>query len=305
ADIMKASCVNCHNTHPDSPKTDWQIGDVRGIIEITQSLDSVTDMVNLELQGMSLFLTSIFLLILLGLFLVVSRLCQTSKELELKVSERTRDLAEEREKSEKLLQNILPQKIVQNLKDSQDSLAEHFTQVTILFADIVGFTALSAQLHPLELVDQLNQIFSTFDRLAEQYGLEKIKTIGDAYMVVGGLPVSRTDHAEAIANIALEMQKAIGQFRTNNDRLLKIRIGINTGAVVAGVIGKQKFAYDLWGDAVNVASRMESTGEPDRIQVTKETYKLLKNRYDLERRGEIEVKGKGKMVTYWLLGKKY
>ncbi|MBP0021999.1 MAG: DUF3365 domain-containing protein [Cyanobacteria bacterium SBLK] len=305
ADIMKPSCVNCHNNHPDSPKRDWRVGDVRGIIEITQSLDTVTELVNMELQGMSFFLTSIFLLVLLGLFLVVNRLRQNSKELELKVIERTRDLAGEREKSEKLLRNILPKKIVENLKDSQDSLAEHFSPVTILFADIVGFTALSTQLHPLELVDRLNQIFSTFDRLAERYGLEKIKTIGDAYMVVGGLPVLRTDHAAAIANIALEMQNEIRQFSTNNGHLLKIRIGINTGAVVAGVIGKQKFAYDLWGDAVNVASRMESTGEPDRIQVTEETYNLLKEHYELERRGEIEVKGKGKMVTYWLLGKKY
>ena len=304
ADIMRQSCVDCHNSHPDSPKTDWQVGDVRGIIEITQSLDTITQKVNLGLKGMSFFLTSIFLLVLVGIFLVVNRLQYVSKELEKKVKERTRSLAAEREKSENLLRNILPDKIVTNLKDRQDSLAEHFSTVTILFADIVGFTALSTQLHPLDLVDQLNQIFSTFDRLVEQYGLEKIKTIGDAYMVVGGLPVLRTDHADAIANIALEMQNEIGQFRTNQGNLLQIRIGINTGAVVAGVIGKKKFAYDLWGDAVNVASRMESTGEPDRIQVTEETYNLLKDRYDLECRGEIEVKGKGKMMTYWLLGKK-
>ncbi|HAG85719.1 MAG TPA: adenylate/guanylate cyclase domain-containing protein, partial [Cyanobacteria bacterium UBA12227] len=173
------------------------------------------------------------------------------------------------------------------------------------FADIVGFTPLSTRMPPKQLVNLLGAIISAFDQLSEQHGLEKIKTIGDAYMVAGGLPLPRADHAEAIANMALDMQQIITQFRTDKGEPFQIRIGINTGSVVAGVIGMKKFIYDLWGDTVNVASRMESQGIAGGIQVTAATYERLQNKYILEKRGAIFVKGKGEMVTYWLTGKKY
>ncbi len=210
----------------------------------------------------------------------------------------------EQEKSERLLLNILPKAIADQLKQYQGSLAEQFDEATILFADIVGFTPLSAQMRPIELVNLLNQIFSAFDQLAEKHDLEKIKTLGDAYMVAGGLPRIRPDHAEAVAEMALDMQRAIARFRRVDGKPFYLRIGINTGSVVAGVIGIKKFIYDLWGDAVNVASRMESQGLPGGIQVTAATYERLKDKYLLEKRGAITIKGKGEMITYWLTGRK-
>ena len=208
----------------------------------------------------------------------------------------------EQEKSEQLLLNILPELIAERLKQDQSAIAEHFDDVTILFADIVGFTPLSARLQPIELVNLLNQMFSTFDQLAERHGVEKIKTIGDAYMVVGGLPQPSADHADAIAQMALGMQQAMTQFQAEHSESLQIRIGINTGSVVAGVIGIRKFIYDLWGDAVNVASRMESSGEPGKIQVTEATYQRLQDKFQFQERGAIAVKGRGEMKTYWLIG---
>jgi PAS domain S-box-containing protein len=219
----------------------------------------------------------------------------------------------EQDKTERLLLNILPKLIAHRLKQDQRVLAkqgvaaliaESFDDVTILFADIVGFTPLSARLPPIEMVNLLNQIFSRFDQLAQQYGLEKIKTIGDAYMVVGGLPVPSDNHIEAIAYMALDMQQAIHCFQAEQGESFQIRIGINIGSVVAGVIGINKFIYDLWGDAVNVASRMESSGIPGRIQVTQQMYERLKDKFEFEERGAIVVKGKGKMTTYWLIDTK-
>jgi adenylate cyclase len=215
-----------------------------------------------------------------------------------------KQLAVEQEKAERLLLNILPEPIAAQLKQSQDAIAEHFDDVTILFADIVGFTPLSAKLGAIELVSLLNRVFSTFDHYAERLGLEKIKTIGDAYMVAAGLPLPRRDHAEAIAEMALSMQQAVTELQKELKEDVRIRIGINTGVVVAGVIGTHKFIYDLWGDSVNVASRMESSGEPGSIQVTASTYELLKEKYILQHRGQVKVKGKGDMETYWLLGRK-
>ncbi len=212
-------------------------------------------------------------------------------------------LRNEQEQSDRLLLNILPQLIAERLKQQQSTIADSFDEVTVLFADLVGFTELASRLSPTQLVELLNQIFSAFDELSQGYGLEKIKTIGDAYMVVGGLPKPRKDHAEAVAEMALGMQKIIHHFNTQNNQALSLRIGINTGPVVAGVIGIKKFTYDLWGDTVNTASRMESQGKANRIQVTEETYKRLKDKFLLEDRGEIPVKGKGKMQTYFLLGK--
>lgn len=206
----------------------------------------------------------------------------------------------EQEKSDKLLLNILPAPIAERLKHDQSAIAENYDQVSILFADIVGFTPLASKLSPKQLVEMLNQIFSNFDELAAFLGLEKIKTIGDAYMVAAGLPVPREDHAEAIADMAIAMQAAINCFQTEARENFQIRVGINSGVVVAGVIGVNKFIYDLWGDTVNVASRMESSGEPGRIQVTEATYHLLKDNYVLEERGMVPVKGKGEMLTYWL-----
>ncbi len=214
-------------------------------------------------------------------------------------------LRQEQEKSEALLLNILPKPIAEQLKQHQGSLAEQFNEVTILFADIVGFTPLSASLQPIELVDMLNEIFSRFDDLAERLGIEKIKTIGDAYMVASGLPVPRADHALVMAEMALAMQTAIAPLKTPHGNPLQIRIGINTGVVVAGVIGTKKFIYDLWGDAVNIASRMESQGEPGCIQVTEATYSRIQERFHLEPRGPIPIKGKGTMMAYWLRGRRF
>jgi adenylate cyclase len=210
----------------------------------------------------------------------------------------------EQQKSERLLLNILPKPIAEQLKQFEGSLAQQFAEATILFADIVGFTPLAAQMPPLELLNLLNQIFSIFDRLAEKHGVEKIKTIGDAYMAACGLPIPKDNHAEAIAQMALDMHQAIEQFQTQQGESFQIRMGINTGPVVAGVIGIKKFSYDLWGDAVNVASRMESSGIPGRIQVTAATKELLQDKFLFEERGAILVKGKGKMVSYWLIGRK-
>ena len=235
----------------------------------------------------------------------VEALHTANEELEARVDRRTAELRKEKERSEQLLLNILPEEIADRLMRTNESPAEHFEEATILFADIVGFTSLSARMDPLELVAGLNQIFSAFDHLTEKYGLEKIKTIGDAYMVVGGLPTARPDHAEAIANMALDMQDYMQDVENVFGESLQIRIGINTGSVIAGVIGIKKFIYDLWGDAVNVASRMESHGKPGYIQVTAATYAKLKDKYLLEPRGTVEVKGRGEMMTYWLLNRRW
>ncbi|MEQ8958364.1 MAG: adenylate/guanylate cyclase domain-containing protein [Coleofasciculus sp. C2-GNP5-27] len=212
-------------------------------------------------------------------------------------------LAQEREKSERLLLNVLPLPIAEKLKEKPTIIADSFAEATILFADIVGFTQLSARISATELVELLNNVFSKFDQIAERYGLEKIKTIGDAYMVVGGLPTPREDHAEAVAEMALDMQQEMAQFNLDNTEPLSLRIGIHTGSVVAGVIGLKKFIYDLWGDAVNTASRMESHGLANCIQVSQATYELLQPKYQLKKRGVIQVKGKGEMVTYILISR--
>jgi class 3 adenylate cyclase len=213
-------------------------------------------------------------------------------------------LRDEQEKSERLLLNILPPAIATKLKKGEKNIADGFAEVTILFADMVGFTQLSEKISPPELVSLLNNIFSRFDRLTDKHDLEKIKTIGDAYMVVGGLPIPRDNNAEAIADMALDMLAEISLFNAEKNLNLSIRIGINTGPVVAGVIGTKKFIYDLWGDAVNTASRMESHGIPDTIQVSETSYNLLKEKYLFKERGKISIKGKGEMNTYLLLSRK-
>lgn len=214
------------------------------------------------------------------------------------------ELRQQRKQADRLLVNILPYQIASRLKAGARTIAESFDEVTVLFADLVEFTAASGQMEPKELVEMLNDVFSIFDRLAEKHGLEKIKTIGDAYMAAAGLPVPRPDHADAVAMMALDMQKEISKFTRPDGQPFRLRIGINTGSVIAGVIGMRKFAYDLWGDAVNVASRMETTGAAGRIQVTSEVYERLHNRFNFELRGPVFVKGRGQMQSYWLTGRK-
>ena len=214
------------------------------------------------------------------------------------------DLAEERERSEHLLLNILPAPIAERLKHGEDTIADSFSEVTILFADIVNFTPMSAGLPAAEVVGLLNEIFCEFDSLSERRGLEKIKTIGDAYMVGAGIPIPRDDHAEVVAETALDMLDVIACFNQRHGKTLSIRIGINSGPVVAGVIGTKKFIYDIWGDAVNTASRMESQGLKGGIQITEATYKHLKDDYEFDDRGMVVIKGKGEMHTYMLKGRK-
>jgi class 3 adenylate cyclase len=174
----------------------------------------------------------------------------------------------------------------------------------VIFADIVGFTGISERIPPSDLVELLNEVFSMFDDLVDKYGLEKIKTIGDAYMVAAGLPVYSEYHAEAAADFALDMMRTLCGFTDREGKKLRVRVGIHSGPIVAGVIGKKKFAYDLWGDSVNTAARMESHGLPGEIQVTQATYELLKDKFDFEERGIIHIKGKGNMQTYLLRGRR-
>ncbi len=209
----------------------------------------------------------------------------------------------EREKVERLLLNVLPGEIAAILKDDQHIIADHFSMASILFADVVNFTPMSAQMTATELVELLNEVFSHFDALVEKYGLEKIKTVGDCYMVAAGVPKPREDHARALANMALDIRSFTSE-RTFRGRQLAFRIGINSGPVVAGVIGQKKFIYDLWGDTVNTASRMESHSTGNSIQITEETYNLLKADFICEERGVVNVKGKGEMKTWLLVDKR-
>lgn len=217
------------------------------------------------------------------------------------LEESLNQLQAEQEKSERLLLNILPRAIAERLMEGEETIAEQFNEASVLFGDICGFTEFSAASSPRELVELLNEIFSGFDALADKHGVEKIKTIGDAYLAVAGLPVARADHAEATAALALDMLVEIERFRKARGVPLEMRIGIHSGPVVAGVIGKKKFSYDLWGDTVNTASRMESHGAPGRIHVSQATHDRLASGHRFEERGEIAVKGKGSMATYFLL----
>jgi class 3 adenylate cyclase len=212
-------------------------------------------------------------------------------------------LLAERERSEQLLLNVLPAQIAARLKQGEDVIADGFPEVTVLFADLVDFTRRSQETTPERVVRILDDLFSALDDLAERHGLEKIKTIGDAYMAVGGLPEPRPDHAEAVAEMALAVREEVSRHLDPGGRPLAVRIGIDTGPVEAGVIGTSKFSYDLWGDTVNTASRMESHGIPGCIQVTARTYQRLQAGYRFQRRGPIPVRGMGEMVTYFLLGR--
>jgi len=211
-----------------------------------------------------------------------------------------RQLERARSQADALLRNILPSPVADRLKVDPTTIADSFNEVTVLFADLVGFTRMSAAADPRAVVGLLNAVFSEFDALTEKHGLEKIKTIGDAYMVVGGLPVPRPDHVEAVMAFALDALVVLKRYHALDGSPLGVRIGINTGPTVAGVIGRRKFIYDLWGDTVNTASRMEAFGLENVIQVTQAVRDKLQERYTFEERGPIEVKGKGLMTT-WLL----
>jgi len=210
----------------------------------------------------------------------------------------------EQEKSDKLLLNILPESIAQRLKNGESLIADDFEDSTVLFADLAGFTKLSSTISATDVVMQLNSIFSLFDGLLIKYSLEKIKTIGDCYMLVGGLPKPDKNHADSVARMALEMLDTIEQINTKTDQSLKVRIGINSGPVAAGVIGKEKFIYDLWGDTVNVASRMETFGSNSKIHVSSNTYLQLKDYYNFTKRDKINIPGKGTMQSYFLNSRK-
>jgi guanylate cyclase len=220
------------------------------------------------------------------------------------VRQREEALAElrvEQDRAETLLLNILPRSIADKLKADTSTIADQFAAASILFADVVDFTPLSDRLQPAEVVGILDALFTHFDYLAERYDVEKIKTIGDCYMVAAGVPTPRADHARVMALMALDMRDAMRSKDAVGHLGLEIRIGINSGPVVAGVIGRKRFLYDLWGDAVNMASRMESHGTPGQIQVTHATYELLCDEFELERRGTVPIKGKGDVETWYLV----
>jgi class 3 adenylate cyclase len=233
-----------------------------------------------------------------GVFLALASLAFYSRRSTLAAEAQVRI---DREKSEALLLNILPPQIAERLKAGEQPIADGHEEVTVLFADIAGFTPLAKQLPPGELVALLNQLFSGFDASAERHGLEKIKTIGDAYMVAGGLPDPRPDHAQAVAAMAFDMIEIVRGVEVPEGVTLDVRVGIHTGPVVAGVIGRRKFSYDLWGDTVNTASRMESHGQVGTIQVSAATKGALGDGYTCRSRGEIEVKGKGPMEVFELV----
>jgi guanylate cyclase len=210
----------------------------------------------------------------------------------------------EQVKSENLLLNILPKEIAAILKNESRTIADHYTEASILFADMVGFTPLSAKLAPVEVVELLNEAFSYFDSLLDKYNVEKIRTIGDSYMAASGVPRRRADHAQALVHMALEMREYVARHIFHNGQRVSFRIGINSGPVIGGVIGKRKFVFDVWGDAVNVASRMESHGTGGTIQITHATYELIKDEFICESRGTVDVKGKGEMEVWLVLAAK-
>ncbi|MGI9586526.1 MAG: adenylate/guanylate cyclase domain-containing protein, partial [Acidimicrobiia bacterium] len=216
-----------------------------------------------------------------------------------------RQLRAEHDRAERLLLNVLPEKVAEQLKSQPGkTIAEEFTQITALFADVVGFTPMSAHLTPVEAVELLNEMFTAFDRIAARYDLERVKTMGDGYMIVAGAPTPREDHCDAIARMALDMVAWIDGREATDGIKLQVRVGINSGAAVGAVVGTTKFAYDMWGDTINVASRMESTGVPGRIQVAPATHEQLQDTFVLERRGLVEIKGRGEIETWFLTGPK-
>jgi len=220
------------------------------------------------------------------------------------LAEQAASLDAERRRNEKLLLNVLPAAIADRLKDGEESIAESYPEVTVLFSDIVGFTELSDRIGAKQVVDMLNEVFGLLDELADRHGIEKIKTIGDCYMVVAGVPDRSPTHAQQIAEFALDMQAVLQEYASRSGRPIAMRTGVHTGTVVAGIVGTSKFAYDLWGDVVNIASRMESSGEPGRIQVSDTVRVRLADDFTFESRGDVDIKGKGPMKTWYLTGRR-
>jgi adenylate cyclase len=258
------------------------------------------------LGGVSPAVPELFTSVMLGLNVVVGGTIVFTL-LALFAAQRRNALAAlrvEQAKSESLLLNILPRSIAEKLKAETQTIADQFSSVSILFADVVDFTPLAERLPPAEVVGILDHLFRHFDQLADRYELEKIKTIGDCYMVASGVPSPRADHARALALMALDMQAAMSSVGEVGHLGLGLRVGINSGPVVAGVIGRKRFLYDLWGDAVNIASRMESHGASGRIQITRATKNLLEDEFVCERRGTIPVKGKGEMEAWYLVARR-
>ncbi len=221
-----------------------------------------------------------------------------------KLAVQAEELARAREKSDRLLLNILPQPVARQLKEGAATVADAYDDVSVMFIDICGFTALSNRSAPVEIVQMLNSVFSHFDGLVERRDLEKIKTIGDAYMVAGGLPETCEDHPNAIVALALDILECAETLKDSTGAPLRVRVGAHVGPVVAGVIGRKKFIYDLWGDTVNTASRMESQGAPGSVQITEALHRRLSPEFTRERRGTIAVKGKGEMTTYFVTGRR-
>ncbi len=225
-------------------------------------------------------------------------------ELEQKLLEKNRQLSAEQKHSEKLLLSIFPRQIADRLKQNVTIVADNFVEASVLFADINNFSTLIARKTPIEVVDLLNLLFCRFDKLADRYGLEKIKTSGDSYMVAGGIPETRSDHAEVVATMALEMQREVVDLDSENSTPLQLRIGIDSGPVVAGVIGSARLSYDLWGETVHTAEQMKNFGLPGSIQVSTTSFKLLQDKFILEERGEFYLPGPGAMTTYLLTATK-
>ena len=273
--------------------------------EIESSLDQQND------KSLTVSDNSVSELFAKSFSLLGQELSEQYSVLDQKVRERTLDLekksseiADALQKNEDLLLNILPKSIADRMTGTQSSIAEHFSDASILFADLVGFTKIASATSPEQLVDLLGSIFSDFDALTDQLNLEKIKTIGDSYMVAGGVPEPSKTHCDRMADMAIHMQNYIDQLPAFNGEKIQLRVGIHIGPVIAGVIGTRKFAYDIWGDTVNIASRMESHSLPGRTQVSAAMYQRIKGKFQLEERGRVEVKGRGNMMTYWLINPK-
>ena len=230
----------------------------------------------------------------------IGQLCLAFNSMVDEINDKTLVIAGKNRENEELLLNVLPAPIANRLRGGEQGIADGFAEVTVVFADLVGFTQMSSEMPPAEVVSLLNGLFTRFDEAAHDLGIEKIKTVGDAYMAVCGMPVPVPDHAERMTRMAIRMVHITREHAMEHHAAMKLRVGLNSGPVVAGVIGKSKYIYDLWGDTVNLASRMESGGLPDMIQVTRPVYEKLKDKFVFEARGEIEVKGKGN-VEAWLL----
>ncbi len=285
------------NETPDEIVYFYAIPEVNWTISSHENSESITS----EISKLKTYITigAFFL----GLFLAIPisfAARRVGRQYEKQIEKKNVQLSEERQKSDRLLLNILPESIAERMKNNEKIIVDHFSEVTVLFCDIVNFTAFSSHNSPEKIVDALNQVFSEFDKLTQKYRIEKIKTIGDAYMAVCGAPEPAQDHAQRMASMALEMIGVIKKI----DLKLDVRIGLHCGEVVAGVIGTAKFSYDLWGNTVNVASRMESHGETGKIHCSETLYETLKEHFEFRDRGMVNIKGKGELSTYFLLSAK-